>query len=64
MVALTGQVPQAMIGKGAFSGNRFFRDDPSRGQTQLPDHGTSMKSRAWSKKPFHIAQTGGPAGGD
>ena len=29
LVAITGQVPQAMIGKGALPGNRFLRHDPA-----------------------------------
>ena len=33
LVAITGQVPQAMIGKGAFPGNGFLRHDAAGCQT-------------------------------
>ena len=38
LIAITGQVPQAMIGKGRVSGDRFLRDDFACGQAQLLDH--------------------------
>ena len=63
LVAITGQVPQHMIGKGAFQETDVFSRDRADREAQLPRHGRERPAARIVKEAFYIAQTGRPGPG-
>ena len=61
LVAITGQVPQAMIGKGAFQETDIFGMTLPGGQTQLPDHRCQRHSAHRQGGLLTSPAPGGPA---
>ncbi len=60
LIAITGQVPQAMIGKGAFQETDIYRHDAAGREAQLSDHRHQRHSAHRQGGVLHRADAAGP----